>query len=89
MSTHPFNYSHILGLMQHGTYHLLTPLQIAETPNAELRLITSVFNKVHHRGKDYNSKYLETIFCADLAKHLYETKISENCVLVYHKTFTN
>ncbi|XP_034251201.1 carbonic anhydrase-related protein 10-like [Thrips palmi] len=33
-------------------------LQIGETPNPELRLITSVFNKVHHRGQTTPIRHL-------------------------------
>lgn len=39
-------------------------MQIGDTPNPELRIITSMFNKVNYRGK-YTYKYI----CKYIDKH--------------------
>lgn len=48
-----------------GIVGLSLMVQIGETPNPELRIITSTFNKVLYRGElyDTNADSIGTIYC--------------------------
>lgn len=44
-----------------GIVGISVMIQIGETPNGELRLITSTFNKVLYRGKLRSFSYISSI----------------------------